>query len=226
MTRSECSGRRRKHGTCFHTEESTMTQTVQHPHNQPWSQPSISVIAIDTQEHLPDDGVFIDVVVEAAWQTLQPAYRGDTVPMPTIALGALVLFFNGVQCTHAGIVNFISEKPGLRDFSVATWPLSATVLVPERYFDRSVKRGDLIAKQCVRYQGKAQVDQEAFACTVARVPQELAVDLRARIGLQVDERLQKIYWNEDELARLQRERDEVERFANALQEELEAINAQ
>ena len=73
--------------------------------------------------------------------------------------------------------------------------------MPERYFDRSVKRGDLIAKQCVRYQGKAQVDQEAFACTVARVPQELAVDLRARIGLQVDERLQKIYWNEDELAR-------------------------
>lgn len=197
-----------------------MVQTIQH---HP-ARPPVRVIAIETQEQLPDEGAFIDILVEATRQRLEPAYRGDVSPMPTIPLGALALFFNGEECAHAGIVNLSIEKPGLRDFSVATWPLTAPVHLPPGYFDRSDKRGSLIVKQCVRYQGTARDDQGEFACTVTRVPHALAVNLLARVGLEVHERLQKIYWNEDELLRLQRESEELDRFTNALQEELAAIN--
>lgn len=203
-----------------------MVQTIQHSHTKPLAHPALSVIGIETQEQLPAEGAFIDILVEASRQSLQPAYRGDTLPMPTIPLGTLALFFNGEECTHAGIVNLSIEKPGLRDFSVATWPLTSVVSLPQGYFDRSDKRGSLIVKQCVRYQGSARDEQGEFACTVTRIPHPLAVDLHARIGLEVHERLQKIYWNDEELQRLQRESEELDRFKNALQEELAAINAQ
>lgn len=203
-----------------------MVQTIQHSHTKPLTQPALSVIGIETQEQLLAEGAFLDILVEANRQSLQPAYRGDTLPMPTIPLGTLALFFNGEECTHAGIVNLSIEKPGLRDFSVATWPLTSAVSLPQGYFDCSDKRGSLIVKQCVRYQGSVRDEQGEFACTVTRLPHALAVDLRARIGLEAHERLQTIYWNEDELERLRREREEFERFANALQQELETINAQ
>lgn len=201
-----------------------MIQTIQRTHSKSLTQPSLSVIGIEIQEPLPVKAAFIDILIEATRQRLEPAYRGDVSPMPTIPLGALVLFVNDMECSHAGIVNLSIEKPGLRDFSVATWPLVAPVCLPQGYFERSDKRGSLIVKQCVRYQGTARDDQGEFACTVTRVPHPLAVDLRARIGLEVHERLQKIYWSEDELLRLQRESEELDRFTNALQEELAAIN--
>lgn len=199
-----------------------MVPSIQHQHTQP----SISVIAVEIQAQLPDEGVFIDILVEAARQSLQPAYRGDVLPMPTIPLGALAVFSNGVECSHAGIVNLTTEKAGLRDFSVATWPLTAIVPLPQRYFEPSDKHGSLIVKQCIHYQAKAQDEQGEFACTVTRVPHALAVDLRARIGLEAHERLQTIYWSEEELERLRRERGELDRFENALREELETINGQ
>lgn len=73
--RCECSGRRRKHGTCFHFEESTMIQTIQRTHSKSLTQPSLSVIGIEIQEPLPVKAAFIDILIEATRQRLEPAYR-------------------------------------------------------------------------------------------------------------------------------------------------------
>ncbi|WP_278362238.1 hypothetical protein [Stutzerimonas kunmingensis] len=192
-----------------------MPQSIQH---HP-AQPPFSVIAIDIQAQLPSEGIFIDILVDATSQSLSHGLSVSEPPQ-----GALALFFCGDQCTRAGIVNLSTGKPGLWDFQVATWPLAATVGLPSRYFERSEKRGRFTAKQCVSYLGKAQVDQGESACKVTRVPHDLAADLLARVGLEVPERLQRIYWSEEALERLRRERTELVRFVRAVEAELHEIN--
>lgn len=199
-----------------------MTQSNPHHH----AQHHIKVLAIETDKELPDEGVFIDILVDASRQPLLKAYRGNALPMPTISVGTLAVFVNGMECTHAGVISLATETQAARDFRVAAWPLATRLRLPEGYFDRGVQMGRLSVRQCVRYYGVAQDDEGDIVCSVMSLPPELAVDLRGRVGLEVPLRLQNIYWGDAELEYLHRERAELDRFGNALQEELAVLNEQ
>lgn len=195
------------------------TNTIQAPRAN--GRPAYEVITVQTSEPLLQDSAFVSI---SLWRDQlaagQPAYRMNAYPMPRFALGSLVLFLSGNVCTHAGMINDVTEQDDRRDFTFAAWSLESDVslLVPRVPDARSLRY--------VRYVAEGCVNDDAFACRVAKVPHIIANDLREQIGLDLPEHLLDIYWSENDLKRLRSQTAGRQRFAELVNSQLAELAAE
>jgi len=195
------------------------TPTIQAPRAN--GRPPYEVVTVQTSEVLSTDSAFVSVTL---WREHlaagQPTYRMPSYPMPGFALGSLVLFLSGNVCTHAGMINDVTEREGRRDFTFAAWSLESDVslLVPRVPDARSLRY--------VRYVAEGRVNDDAFACRVAKLPHAVGNDLREQIGLDLPEHLLDIYWSENDLKRLRSQTAGRQRFAELVNSQLAELAAE
>lgn len=193
--------------------------TIQAPRAN--GRPAYEVVTVQTSEALSPDTAFISVtLLREQLAAGQPAYRMQAYPMPGFSLGSLVLFGSDNVCTHAGIINNVTEQEGRRDFTFAAWPLESEVslLVPRVPDARSLRY--------VRYVAEGRVNDDAFVCRVAKVPHVIGNDMREQIGLDLPEHLLDIYWSENDLKRLRSLTAGRQRFAELVNQQLAELAAE
>lgn len=193
--------------------------TIQAPRAN--GRPAYEVVTVQTSEALSPDTAFISVtLLREQLAAGQPASRMQAYPMPGFSLGSLVLFVSDNVCTHAGIINNVTEQEGRRDFTFAAWPLEfeVSLLVPRVPDARSLRY--------VRYVAEGRVNDDAFVCRVAKVPHVIGNDMREQIGLDLPEHLLDIYWSENDLKRLRSLTAGRQRFAELVNQQLAELAAE